>query len=319
MSDGRSEGTLNKGEVAPGGVPTGAVAPAAAILDGNTDGRNLVLLVGCPRSGTTWLQRLLAEHPLVSTGQESHVFKYLVPMLRRWRGDLARAGERPSGLACFLDEEEFERILRDFTKTLLQPLVGTLRPGELFVEKTPSHARILPEIREILPRVRVVHMVRDPRDVVASLLAASQSWGRGWAPSTTRGAARKWLSYQRDAERAKALFPPEQLLEVTYEGFERDTVGELARVLSFLDLPVDAGQLAEAVENNRGGGGTAIPLAGEVVRRGGSRVVEEPEGFIRRARSGGWRSDLGPLQKLTVWRLLRREMARKGYPWALPY
>src|SRR5215469_4920410 len=33
-----------------------------------------VLIVGCPRSGTSWLQRLLSQHPQVATTQETHLF-----------------------------------------------------------------------------------------------------------------------------------------------------------------------------------------------------------------------------------------------------
>ncbi|MBI3001835.1 MAG: sulfotransferase, partial [Deltaproteobacteria bacterium] len=41
-----------------------------------------MLIVGCPRSGTTWLQRLLASHPKIITGQESHVFdNYVGPQM----------------------------------------------------------------------------------------------------------------------------------------------------------------------------------------------------------------------------------------------
>lgn len=40
-------------------------------------GENIVFIVGSPRSGTTWLQRLLATHPQIKTGQESRIFEYV--------------------------------------------------------------------------------------------------------------------------------------------------------------------------------------------------------------------------------------------------
>ncbi len=39
---------------------------------------------------------------------------------------------------------------------------------------------LLPEILQLLPDAKVIHIVRDSRAVVASLLAASQGWGSEW-------------------------------------------------------------------------------------------------------------------------------------------
>jgi hypothetical protein len=294
-------------------------------------GANLVLIVGCPRSGTTWLQRMLAQHDLVRTGQESHVFNYLAPLLQRWRGDLENGGTRPAGLGCYMDEDGFSASVRRFADELLRPLTGRLVSGELFVEKTPSHARCLPEILELMPQVRVIHMQRDPRDVVASLLAASSSWAAGWAPKSARAAAAKWLAYSRAVRRAKSLFEPGRFLETSYEAMQRDAAAELRRCLEFMRLPFDEEFVRWAVDTNRQGGakkplplpahGTAagIPLGGEVALRQGRSTVEEPAGFIRRAESGGWRQDLSLGQKLVVWRALHREMELHGYAWPPSY
>src|SRR6185437_13587512 len=100
-------------------------------------GENLVFVVGCPRSGTTWVQRLLATHPCVRTGQESDLFDiYVGPQLRAWQLELT------------------EYLLR-----LLAPMIAELKPGELFVEKTPSHILYLPEIHKLLPAARFVNVL----------------------------------------------------------------------------------------------------------------------------------------------------------------
>src|SRR5687768_17973655 len=41
-----------------------------------------VFVIGSPRSGTTWVQRLLVAHPAVCGGQESHFFAAFGPPLR---------------------------------------------------------------------------------------------------------------------------------------------------------------------------------------------------------------------------------------------
>src|SRR2546423_15469034 len=98
------------------------------------------MVVGCPRSGTTWVQRLLASHPQVRTGQESDLFDLCVgPQLQAWRRELdgGSSGRGGVGLGCYFREDEFVPILKRYALDLLRPMVGGLQPGEVFVEKTP--------------------------------------------------------------------------------------------------------------------------------------------------------------------------------------
>jgi hypothetical protein len=47
--------------------------------------------------------------------------------------------------------------------------------------------------------------------------------------------------------------------------------------------------------------------------------LEEPDGFVRKARSGSWRKDLSLKDKFQVWIAARKLMNEKGYPWELPW
>ncbi len=75
------------------------------------DGSNYVCIVGCPRSGTTWLQKQLGAHPRVVTGQETQLFNvYVGPVLRAWRGTVVR--KRAVGLPGYVDEATFLEALQ---------------------------------------------------------------------------------------------------------------------------------------------------------------------------------------------------------------
>ena len=287
-------------------------------------GHNLVFVVGCPRSGTTWLQRLLATHPSIKTGQESEVFHYVAPLLDRWRRHQAttRGGIGP---ACYLTEAEYIHTVKSFLLGLLRPMVAALEPGEIFVEKTPTHGRYLREILQLLPQARVINLHRDPRDTVASLLAASRSWGHEWAPRDVRKAASKWLQHVRSVEDARPLFTEGQFLEVTYEQLHADTPRELRRCFDFLGVTSSDELIREAVTANtpdaarKAAGGTVIPLGGEAAKRAGLNQVKEPEGFSRRAKVGSWQEDLNLREKLIVWLALRNHMRTYGYEWPANY
>lgn len=284
-----------------------------------------MFVVGSPRSGTTWLQRLLASHPKVRTGQESGLFDtYVGPQLRAWHRDLdLTTSGRMVGMGCYLGERQFMDLLRGYMLQLLEPMVGQLEAGQLFLEKTPSHAVFIPEIMELLPQSRIIHLIRDARDVSASLLAAARSWGSYWAPGHPRRAARMWVDYVRAARDAARCVPKTQFLELRYEDVQRDTRRALRQAVNFLGLQFSDAELDAAVERNRPeamrqGGGTPIEIGGEF-RSQGAKVLQEPEGFVRRAGTQTWRRDLTLRDRFWVWLVARKTMAELGYPWPLPF
>jgi LPS sulfotransferase NodH len=290
------------------------------------NGHNFVLIVGCPRSGTTWLQRLLAAHPRIRTGQESDLFdSYIGPQLRAWRRELdpKSSGRGGVGLACYFKEEEFMNILSEYMLKLMEPMVGSLQPGEIFVEKTPSHALFIREIMELLPEIRIIHVLRDARDVVSSLLTASKSWGETWAPRHSWGAARMWVEHVKAVQQAAHALSKKQFFEIRYEDLCASSKQGLRNVCNFLGLEWDERELEKAiaensVEETKVRGGTPIPVGGEFARVTGS-VVKEPSGFVRKARPGAWRVDLSWIEKVWTWTVAHKAMKELGYHWAHPW
>lgn len=290
------------------------------MLDEHYTGKNLVLVVGSPRSGTTWVQRLLASHPDVETGQESDVFDlYVGPQLRTWRRELEAdtSGRGGVGLGCYHLETEFVGILRRYLLELIGPMVGELEPGQLFLEKTPSHVLFIHEIRELLPDARFVHVLRDGRDVVASLLAASRSWGSGWAPDSVWRATRMWARHVEAGLAAAATLPGSTFHQLRYEDLLAEPAVELRQLATFLELEWREDALEEAVAGNsaetvRGGGGTPLVRGGEFARRHGA-VVKEPTGFVRSASTDSSRNGLSAVRRAEVRILARGTLARAGY------
>ena len=285
-------------------------------------GDNLVFIVGAPRSGTTWLQRLLSCHPQIRTGQESKLFRwYIAPQLRMWRMENSReekaetaTGRGGTGLSCYLREDEFLVILKEYLAALLRPMVGSLQSGELFVEKSPSHALCIPEIKYLLPNSRFIHVLRDPREVVASLLAASRTWGSAWAPHEATNAAVLWKEHVMAVRMAAKQLTKKDLLEIRYEQLWSEPAANLRRVAEFLNIAWNDVAIAEAIAKNAAtnSNATPIPLYGEVAQRVGG-FVKEPEGFVRKARPGAWKADLSLAERFKVWRACRHAMRDIGY------
>lgn len=114
-----------------------------------------ILLLGCPRSGTTLLFDLLQQHEgLVSLDEEGHVYwsAYHHPRRGGWRSDEV----------CAEDLLSRERKYVDTAFAML----GNGRP----LDKTPKNVLRIAYLRALYPRARIVLAVRDGRATVASLL-----------------------------------------------------------------------------------------------------------------------------------------------------
>lgn len=287
---------------------------------GHYQGENLVFIVGCPRSGTTWLQRLVSHHRDVRTGTESYVFSTFVsPQLRAWRRGIrnARIVSARTGLGAYLTEEEFQSILHRYMMDLLRPLIGNLAPGEVFVEKTPNHALWLPEIVELLPRCRIIHIVRDARDTVASILATSKSWGGDWAPAHPREAARMWVKHVRAARQAAGQLGKARFYELKYENLFARPVELLLEAWRFVGIEASEQEATNAVRSV-GTDEFEFPIGGELALISGP-VARSPRGFFRKSSPGGWKEDSSLVEKFWVWRVARKTMSEVGYPWSFPF
>lgn len=271
---------------------------------GPVDGRpgQVLFVVGSPRSGTTWLQLLLGHHPAVSTANETHLFsEFLGPMLRSW--ERLEDSERAIGLSTVFSRRRFVDRLRSIAEETID---GIEEDGcRLVVEKTPAHAVWGDEILEIFPEARIVHLLRDPRDVVASLLAASREWGGGWAPGNAYDAARWWREHVVAARSIRAS--TDRFYELTYEDLYADPEAELGRLLEWTGLEASRETLRSAVEETR------LSRMREGETEAPWELEEEPDGFVRKGGSGNWRVDLTGREARVVEQVNRDLMHELGY------
>lgn len=254
----------------------------------------LVLVVGCPRSGTSWLQMLLAQHPQVATTQETHLFDgYLRHLRRAWerfKSLPAEAGSSHMGMTQLFSDAEFDALCADFAAKVFQRIAATNPAATVVLEKTPDHVADGPFILRLFPDAHFIHIVRDPRSVVSSLVSVSgRSWGQRWASSSVVQNARLWranVSRGREIGQLTARYR-----EVRYE----DVLGPsgadvLDGLFSWLDLPAD-GAFSQAAL-------AACHI--DRLRQGGHGVrafdaLKRPEAdFFRKGQSDGWKRDLPP-------------------------
>ena len=258
------------------------MAPAPSTDDANSDDPfdpsdvavSPLLIVGAPRSGTTWLQRLLLGHPACVGGQESHLLALFDAMLSEAR---RKAGfDRPHGPFTLATEEVMLASFRRMWIEILGPTLESRPDARLMIEKTPDHALHLDLADRLLPRCRVIHLVRHPADVAASLvLASTRPWGRDWAPSSIDAATRRWVECVEAAESAAPRFGAARFTTIRYEDLRSEPARVLGEALGFAGLPTDRTDCERIVAAENAGEGPTITLRGEF----GDRPLVEPDGF----------------------------------------
>jgi hypothetical protein len=203
----------------------------------------VAFLIGCPRSGTSILGEAIAEHPRVA---------YLFEESSIW-----------NRIAAGKDDHRLEGS--DATAEAIAAARAGLAvaradlPGDLLVEKNPKHVLRVPFLSAVFPEARFLHLVRDARDTVASLMFRNRGaqWGHvqipGWRELLARypaenhiRCAHQWRDAVATARADGGRLPAGSYLELRYEGLLADPADVVGRALDFLGLGPDP-QVAEFV------------------------------------------------------------------------
>jgi hypothetical protein len=225
--------------------------PDASALSGSRS-TSPVFVVGCPRSGTTYLY-----HILLSAGNfaiyraESEVFHLLEPRF----GNLSNPANKKSLLAEWFNSRLFTATGLD-AKTLEKQIMQRCTTGGDFLrivmegmardqgvkrwaECTPDHILYLPRIHSTLPDALVIHIIRDGRDVALSM--EKQGWPKQlpWDKKERRMAGGLYWEWMiRRGRRDGAKLGP-KYVEVRYEDLVSKPREVLERLSSFIDQELD--------------------------------------------------------------------------------
>lgn len=226
-----------------------------------------VFAVGCPRSGTTLLQRMLDHHPRLGVANDTHFIPHAIddrsglvdPPLTPEHVERVRMYRRFPRLG--VSDEAVGAAARDaltygqFVSALYNAW-GRERGKPLAGEKTPDYVRYLPLLHGLFPFVRTVHIIRDGRDVALSALEwATETKGPGklalWKEEPVAVCALWWRRNVAAGRRDGARLGPSRYREARYERLVADPEAELRGIAAFLDLPYAADMAAYHVGKTR--------------------------------------------------------------------
>ncbi|MFV9644589.1 MAG: sulfotransferase family protein [Desulfobacterales bacterium] len=125
--------------------------------------RRLIFVGGSPRSGTTLVQNMLDSHPLILGGPE---FLYLTNIVEL-RGKVHFSISQ-GWIDIFFTKDDVDRHIVSLIERLFLPLADK-NQCEFYSEKTPMNILVFSELIELFPEAHFIHIIRDPRAIVASM------------------------------------------------------------------------------------------------------------------------------------------------------
>ncbi len=276
-----------------------------------------IVIGGSPRSGTTLLRRILDQHPALCCGPEMNLF---IP---------SRFQLEPLSVLSGIPRPELTAIFRSSTSQgeLIDAFGGRyrqLRHKPRWVEKTPRNVRHFGWILERFPAARLIHVIRDGRDVACS---AAEHPDRRWVdgrwvwqlhPRPVGDHARAWLT---DTSAGMSFRGDPRYHEVRYEDLVTRPEATLRELCDFIGEPFDL-RLLERQEDLPEGGSRSGPADAAAVSGGGAVAVSPGDaatpgspdrGPVFTSSIGRWRRDLTGEELQEVLRICSPRLLELGY------
>ncbi|KUJ84920.1 sulfotransferase [Microbulbifer flavimaris] len=270
----------------------------------------MLMIGGCPRSGTTWLQLLLAESLFIySRPNETHLFDVYLERLRSLFSSEKALFHSNDGLSSFFDQKSFEAdLLRPFVHSVLRRYAIGAKKGQLILEKTPSNICYVEQMKELDLSFVSLEIVRDPRAVVSSWRAAQKEpWGK-WAQKNIFDICATWCRYVIKGDHAKYL-RKERHKRIKYELLVTKPTETLLDIYGWLGIEESKASINAAVEKCSIGRLKSEGAESDVL----SSVISGRSNFIRKGEVDSWRGDLSSSDLSIIHKYCGSLMDRLGY------
>ena len=276
-----------------------------------------VFIVGCPRSGTSFLYHLLlSAGGFAEFRTQMNVFDVLEPifgdlsvpenkkkMMREWLGSKAF---QVSGLnAPDLEAKVMATCNNgsDFLRIVMEE-VARSQSVDCWIDSTPTNIPHMLRISRDFPEALFIHIIRDARDVALSL--DKKQWSRPLPWDKKHGllaAGLYWEWIVREGRRLGAALGPNYYMEVRYEELVEQTQQSLKTVGEFIGHDLDYSRIRQTSV-----GSVRTPLTSfkEELREGHFVPV------------GRWKNEFPEDQLLRFERLVGKYLEELGYPLSHP-
>lgn len=268
-------------------------------------GRQLFFVGGAPRSGTTWLMRLLDSHPEVCCRGEGLFLKHLADpldsLLAQRREALATKNRVLFGDGDGYPlpaPEDADALLGTAILLALRRQCAGKAACRAVGEKTPENVFLFPRLKRLFAGAKFIGIARDPRDVLASAwhFFHRARTGNDEAAAKVALLHSAFPPLQQGARAMLALaeeFPADCLI-VTYERLHEQPAPIAARLFRFLGVSAAEAVVADCVART-----SFAALSG-----GRAAGVTQDGAFFRKGVVGDWPATFSPEMNAMILREL---------------
>ena len=260
-----------------------------------------IFIVGASRSGTTMLRLMLNAHPSIAIPDELSYFSLLGALPTPWNTPLP-----PSPYVHLVDRflDQNKPVLSGLDSTSLRTAIlshpaHTIRTPyaialerwaaaqnkPIWGEKTPYNFFFVPELHDMFPKARFIHLVRDPRAAVHSMNGFKR------CTSNTVINATNWRTFmQKGAAVLEATVPTDQRITIRFEDLTSNPDFVLQQLCAFLDVSFRSDMLSFHETSHE----YMHPVYEKL---GGAQTVTRPVNTKTKAR---WTTEMAPEDIATV-------------------
>ncbi|HEX8234309.1 MAG TPA: sulfotransferase [Caulobacteraceae bacterium] len=269
---------------------------------------------GAPKSGTTWVQRLLDAHPQVVCSGEGHFVERLAQPLVKALEDYAKQQQLVAE-RVYEGRPYYQPLTRPemigFARALIvQRMHARAGAGVKAVgDKTPRYTQFLGGLLALFPDARFINVIRHPYDVAVSLLhhglrvgmADADTPGSEAYLNLVRNSAAQWSASQKAAAEFRARHP-RRMLHLRYEDLLERPRELAAEMFAHLGVPANEAVVAHAVD------------ASSFEKLSGRKPGEEARlSFFRKGVAGDWKDRLDEQALALIDSICGDQLPSEGY------
>lgn len=278
-------------------------------------GKEILFVSGAVKSGTTWTQLWLDRHPEIACRGEGYFFNKFAGALQHLCKDASEMIREQNRLKN-VDLPDFPGLELPVVQYLLRQTIlsclsayGGDAAIRVVAEKTPSTALALDAVFLVFPEARVLHCVRDGRDVCLS--AWHDNHRKGGAeflemfPTLSDflpEIARIWVNHHQPVLQQKAKHPT-RIHPIHYEHMVTDPEPVLRGVFDWLGVQAGSDVIADCLTATRF----------ETLSQGRKPGEEDRGSFFRKGTAGQWRQEMTEEQEALFWSIAGPTMEAQGY------
>jgi len=191
-----------------------------------------VFIAGMPRSGTSLLDQIIDAHAQAAgVGEMAGIEHFARQLESVWDASLPA----PESFGPMRDRA-FKNMAAGYISACQQQAPGAKR----IVNKALGNNRVVGLLARLFPKTRIIHAIRDPRDVAVSCFMGG--FNNDYYPWTARP---EWIAVAWEQSRRLMEHWKREtdlpILDVRYEDVVTDAGTQFPRFIDFLGLPWDEG------------------------------------------------------------------------------